>query len=137
MDDETFAWCLFCEADADGSGGLDRDEVKTLARQLGYPLSAVELDEAMAEMDTDGGGSVEFDEFLAWFRRIQDAGGKTSWAKQLAVGTTQSARLRYIWATVVTPRGGFAGRPLLSLATLRSVITGRGERIHDERNAGP
>jgi Ca2+-binding EF-hand superfamily protein len=95
MDDETFAWCLFCEADADGSGGLDRDEVKTLARQLGYPLSAVELDEAMAEMDTDGGGTVEFDEFLAWFRRIQDAGGgKTSWAKQLAVGTTRAAQLR-------------------------------------------
>ena len=136
MDDETFAWCLFCEADADGSGGLDRDEVKTLARQLGYPLSAVELDEAMAEMDTDGGGTVEFDEFLAWFRRIQDAGGgKTSWAKQLAVGTTRAAQLRRIRTTVVAPRFGF--RLLLSLATLRSVTIGRGERIHDECNAGP
>ena len=76
MDDETFAWCLFCEADADGSGGLDRDEVKTLARQLGYPLSAVELDEAMAEMDTDGGGSVEFDEFLRRMRPVWTFGSK-------------------------------------------------------------
>jgi hypothetical protein len=137
MDDETFAWCLFCEADADGSGGLDRDEVKTLARQLGYPLSAVELDEAMTEMDSDGGGAVEFDEFLAWFRHIQDAGGKSSWAKQLAVGTLRAAHLWSICTAVAVPRGGSERRLLLSLAVLRSATVGRGERVHDERNAWP
>ena len=38
MDDETFAWCLFQEADADGSGGLDREEIRVLSRNLGNPL---------------------------------------------------------------------------------------------------
>ena len=74
MDDDTFAWCLFSEADADGSGGLDRDEIKALSRQLGYPLSAADLNTAMAEMDTGGGGTVEFDEFLAWFQKVQEDG---------------------------------------------------------------
>ena len=38
MDDETFAWCLFQEADTDGSGGLDREEIRVLSRNLGNPL---------------------------------------------------------------------------------------------------
>ena len=135
MDDETFAWCLFCEADADGSGGLDKGEVKMLARQLGYPLSAVELEDAMTEMDTDGGGTVEFDEFLAWFRNIQDADGKNSWAKQLAVGTTRAAHLCSICTAAAMRRGG--PDLVLSLAVLRAVTAGSGQSVHDERNAWP
>jgi hypothetical protein len=91
MDDATFAWCLFQEADADGSGGLDRDEVKALARGLGYPLSAAELEEAMAEMDTDGSNSVEFDEFLAWFTAMSAGTEKTGWAQQLAEAAKEYA----------------------------------------------
>ena len=34
MDDETYAWCLFQEADGDESGSLDRDEIATLARSI-------------------------------------------------------------------------------------------------------
>ena len=86
MDDDTFAWCLFQEADADGSGGLDRDEIRALARSLGNPLSEEELNVAMREMDEDGGGSVEFDEFLAWFRRVQATTDQTGWAKELLDG---------------------------------------------------
>eukprot|EP01051_Picozoa_sp_SAG22_P023230 SAG22_NODE_5905_length_933_cov_1.426859_1_plen_110_part_10 len=82
MDDETFAWCLFQEADADGSGGLDKDEVAALARNLGRPLSEQELDEAMAEMDEDGGGTVEFEEFYSWYEK--QTGEGTGWAAQMA-----------------------------------------------------
>jgi calmodulin len=63
MDDETYAWCLFQEADGDESGSLDRDEIATLARNLGRPLSDAELEEAMTAMDDDGNGTVEFEEF--------------------------------------------------------------------------
>ena len=64
MDDDTFAWCLFQEADTDDSGALDRDEVRALARNLGYPMDEAALDKAMQVMDKDKGGEVEFDEFL-------------------------------------------------------------------------
>ena len=70
MDDDTFAWCLFQEADTDGSGALDRDEVRWvacivrpgqaacvthygvwdargLARNLGFPMDEAALDVAM------------------------------------------------------------------------------------------
>ena len=58
---------LFFETDDDGSGLLDRSEVKQLAIMLGQKLNSKELDMAMAEMDEDGSGEVDFDEFFAWW----------------------------------------------------------------------
>ena len=58
---------LFIETDDDGSGLLDRSEVKQLAVMLGQKLNSKELDMAMAEMDEDGSGEVDFDEFFAWW----------------------------------------------------------------------
>ena len=43
MDDETFAWCLFSEADTDESGSLDREEIRALARNLGHSMSDAEV----------------------------------------------------------------------------------------------
>ena len=57
---------LFHVLDSDGSNSLERGEVEELSRHLGKKLNGQALDEAMAEMDKDGSGSVEFDEFLAW-----------------------------------------------------------------------
>ena len=95
MDEETFAWCLFQEADADESGALDKEEVAALARNLGHPLSTAELDEAMLAMDTDGGGLVEFDEFYEWYdAEVQKAaagGDGTGWAAQMAAAAQKYA----------------------------------------------
>jgi|EP01047_Picozoa_sp_COSAG01_P046243 hypothetical protein len=66
FDHETMAQLLFQEIDTDGSGTLEPEELAALSRQLGHPLSAQELDAAMAEMDADGNGHVDFDEFLPW-----------------------------------------------------------------------
>jgi hypothetical protein len=84
--EELCAELLFAEIDVDGSGTLDRDEIATMAKQLGSPLSESALDEAMAEMDLDGSGEVDFEEFYAWFQRLQAGGqgaqghGATGWA---------------------------------------------------------
>jgi hypothetical protein len=66
---------LFREIDTDGGGTLARSEVGALASAMGEPLSALELDEAMAAMDADGSGEVDFDELKAWFAQQQHAGG--------------------------------------------------------------
>eukprot|EP01052_Picozoa_sp_SAG31_P009757 SAG31_NODE_520_length_14616_cov_8.879005_15_plen_107_part_00 len=89
MDEETFAWCLFQEADNDSSGGLDTDEIGALARNLGHPLSKRELAEAMKVMDEDGSGTVEFDEFYAWFSAVMQDSAADGWAARMANGAKQ------------------------------------------------
>eukprot|EP01047_Picozoa_sp_COSAG01_P056588 COSAG01_NODE_6435_length_3669_cov_1.367507_3_plen_574_part_01 len=61
---------VFDSIDIDGSGSLDRDEVAQLSRNLGHELSPEELEAAMLEMDGDGGGEVEFEEFEDWYMNM-------------------------------------------------------------------
>ena len=73
---------LFNEIDDDGSGLLERDEVRELADNLGVTLSTAELDEAMAEMDEDRSGEVDFEEFVSWFAAAKEKGG-SKWVTAL------------------------------------------------------
>ena len=50
----------------DGSGTLESDEIAMLAVELGNPMTDEEVAEAMEEMDADGGGDVDWEEFLFW-----------------------------------------------------------------------
>ncbi len=59
---------IFEELDEDGSGELDRDEVRSMVTQLGMDASEKDVDAAMSAMDADGGGTVDFEEFCAWWR---------------------------------------------------------------------
>lgn len=65
---------LFEEMDEDGSGTLDKDEIRILAKRLGKKLTNAKLDAAMAEMDADGNGDVDFDEFLSWWKQTGSKG---------------------------------------------------------------
>ena len=53
--------------DTDNGGTLDRHEIRNLARSLGNQLTEAQLDEAMGEMDDDGSGEVDFEEFFDWY----------------------------------------------------------------------
>lgn len=55
------------QMDADEGGTLDREEIRVLARSLGNQLSEPQLDQAMREMDEDGSGEVDFEEFFDWY----------------------------------------------------------------------
>ena len=81
---------LFMVLDTDGSNALDRAEVAELARHLGKKLADNQLDTAMAEMDRDGSGEVDFQEFLAWW----EESGQTQ--SQQAVLNIATAR-RFIY----------------------------------------
>ena len=50
----------FDKYDVDRSGFIDKSEVSTLMDELGLVLMPKELDAAMAEMDKDGSGEVEY-----------------------------------------------------------------------------
>ncbi len=63
----------FDEVDVDNSGSLDRDEVRELCeKMLDVELTEEQLDAGMAEMDGDGGGEVDFNEFYIWWDRCNE-----------------------------------------------------------------
>eukprot|EP00750_Incisomonas_marina_P024106 INCI5086.1.p1 GENE.INCI5086.1~~INCI5086.1.p1 ORF type:complete len:556 (+),score=132.68 INCI5086.1:275-1942(+) len=72
-------WAAFNKFDIDNSGTLERDEVaEMLAYELFEPVSEKELDVAMRDLDEDGNGHVEFQEFLLWYVREMETDYRTS-----------------------------------------------------------
>ncbi len=57
----------FKKYDTDGSGKIDAEELTNLCSELGAPLSPEEMSDAMAALDADNSGSIDKDEFTAWF----------------------------------------------------------------------
>eukprot|EP01043_Picozoa_sp_COSAG02_P063294 COSAG02_NODE_8932_length_2395_cov_1.323171_2_plen_134_part_00 len=59
---------VFNMLDIDGTGVLQRDQVHRLVQEIdGTELSDEDLDAAMAAMDDDGNGTVDFQEFSDWW----------------------------------------------------------------------
>ncbi|KAF4661243.1 hypothetical protein FOL47_006764 [Perkinsus chesapeaki] len=63
------------KSDADGSGNIDRDELRRLLETLGEELTEDDLEMAFEELDEDGSGEVEFFEFVKWFTLPEDSDG--------------------------------------------------------------
>lgn len=57
----------FNKLDKDGNGVLDTSEIAELLRELGLPDSEESVGKVMSEVDTDGDGSVSFEEFTVWY----------------------------------------------------------------------
>jgi calmodulin len=49
---------------ADGSGALDKEELKVAMRTVGLELSEAELKQITEQVDVDGSGSFDFSEFV-------------------------------------------------------------------------
>merc|ERR1712086_1239624 len=50
--------------DADNSGAIDVRELKAAMRALGFEVKKEELKKMISDIDSDGNGSIEFQEFL-------------------------------------------------------------------------
>ena len=55
---------VFEHFDADHSGAIDMDELGNVFRAMGQELSEAELKALIRQVDDDGSGEIEFDEFL-------------------------------------------------------------------------
>ena len=53
-------WSLFQEIDVDSAGEIDSEQVDQLLQNMGAELTEAELDMAMAEMDVEGTGLIDF-----------------------------------------------------------------------------
>eukprot|EP01043_Picozoa_sp_COSAG02_P017924 COSAG02_NODE_824_length_16741_cov_16.319733_3_plen_1657_part_00 len=73
LDGDSIVRDVFTAADKDESGMIDREELRLIMKELGNPLSPVELDKAMADMDIDGTGEIDFVEFSGWWSKLSSA----------------------------------------------------------------
>eukprot|EP00058_Branchiostoma_floridae_P008437 XP_002593925.1 hypothetical protein BRAFLDRAFT_98224 [Branchiostoma floridae] len=63
----------FLVFDKDGDGTINTSELATVMRSLGMNPTEAEIQDMMAEMDSDGSGEIDFDEFLGLMgQRMQD-----------------------------------------------------------------
>jgi calcium-binding protein CML len=78
---------MFDKYDQDGNGYISASELDYLCRDLGSNLSETEIGMAMRTLDRSGNGQIEYDEFIAWWRK-----GAARWA-QLEFNQEELARL--------------------------------------------
>ncbi|KAL0480002.1 calmodulin [Acrasis kona] len=55
---------IFSLVDSDGGGSISKDELSQLLQTLNIKFSEEQLDMMMAEVDSDGSGYIEFQEFV-------------------------------------------------------------------------
>ena len=57
---------MFAAVDVDGSGAIDRAEVKQMVQSVGVRVKEMELVTLMSILDADGSGDADLDEFIQW-----------------------------------------------------------------------
>ena len=71
---------LFTQLDTDGSGFLEREEVKTIANQLNSKMQQGDFDEAafneaFTRLDKNGDGKIAQEELLSFFMKAAEKRG--------------------------------------------------------------
>ena len=71
---------LFTQLDTDGSGFLEREEVKTIASQLNAKMQQGDFDEAafneaFTRLDKNGDGKIAQEELLSFFMKAAEKRG--------------------------------------------------------------
>ena len=57
----------FDKFDKDLSGAIDKEELGELSKELGFELSEEQLTSALEDLDLNGNGVIDFDEFSRWY----------------------------------------------------------------------
>ena len=70
-DDAEALMRVWLEVDEDRSGSLDADEVAAVLRRLGLKAGPQDVADAMTGFDKNGNGTIEFDEFTAWYPAVR------------------------------------------------------------------
>ncbi|KAG0547651.1 hypothetical protein BDA96_01G098500 [Sorghum bicolor] len=105
------AFSLF---DKNGDGCITMEELAAVTRSLGLDPSDQELNDMMSEVDTDGNGIIDFQEFLSLIaRKMKDGDG--------------DEELREAFEVLDKDQNGF-----ISPIELRTVMTNLGEKMTDE-----
>ncbi|XP_064623165.1 calmodulin-A-like [Lineus longissimus] len=105
------AFSLF---DKDGDGDITTKELGTVMRSLGQNPSESELQEMVNEVDTDGNGTIDFEEFLAMMaKKMRDADSEEEIREAFRVFDKE-------------------GNGFLNAAQLKVVMANLGEKLTEE-----
>ncbi|XP_066316287.1 calmodulin-like protein 4 [Miscanthus floridulus] len=105
------AFSLF---DKNGDGCITMEELAAVTRSLGLDPSDQELNDMMSEVDTDGNGIIDFQEFLSLIaRKMKDGDG--------------DEELKEAFEVLDKDQNGF-----ISPVELRTVMTNLGEKMTEE-----
>ena len=63
---------VFDKFDTDGSGEIDKDELKGLFKEIGREVTPIELERVFTQFDVDNSGTIELDEFLEFLKQLQE-----------------------------------------------------------------
>mmetsp|Transcript_34587 Transcript_34587/g.87483 ORF Transcript_34587/g.87483 Transcript_34587/m.87483 type:complete len:172 (-) Transcript_34587:196-711(-) len=99
--------------DQDGSGSIDERELRVAMRALGFEVKKDEIAGMIAQIDSDGGGTIDFNEFLGL---VSTAAAKRDPKGEIAKAYTL-----------------FAGSaPAITIDHLRKAVKDAGEEMSDE-----
>merc|ERR1719424_191519 len=65
----------FAKFDTDNSGKIDLKELQQMCQEMGKKLPDKQAEQAMAQLDQNGDGTVDFDEFVLWWTCTPGLGG--------------------------------------------------------------
>ena len=82
---------LFAQLDVDGSGKIDRAELREAAQRLGIARTPKELDEVLESVDADGSGTIELNEFEDLLSRVNNACAAGRFAADLTAASRELA----------------------------------------------
>lgn len=61
---------IFDSIDKDGSGRMEKDELMRFIEMQNIPFNTLDIDTIFSQLDTDGDGSVDIQEFNLNFKKI-------------------------------------------------------------------
>ena len=61
----------FRQIDTDQSGFIDRNELEAVLQKLGGNVAEDEVDACYAELDENGDGKIDYNEFSGWYMRSE------------------------------------------------------------------
>lgn len=62
---------VFDKFDSDKNGSIDRDEFAQFLAAIGRTMTPEQIDAGFKQIDRDGSGVIEFDEFVDWWEQKQ------------------------------------------------------------------
>ncbi|KAJ8470826.1 hypothetical protein OPV22_025169 [Ensete ventricosum] len=111
-------YATFCLFDKNGDGCITFEELSTVVKSLGLKPNEAEVRKMMSEIDADGNGTIEFQEFLNLM------------ATKLTKETDSEEELKEAFRVFDKDQNGF-----ISATELRNVMISLGEKLTDEEAA--